>query len=33
MNNENVIKVENFKQQFGKFIVLENINLEVKEER
>ena len=30
MNNENVIKVENFKQQFGKFIVLENINLEVK---
>jgi ABC-2 type transport system ATP-binding protein len=30
MNNENVIKVDHFKQQFGKFIVLENINLEVK---
>jgi ABC-2 type transport system ATP-binding protein len=30
MSYENVIKVENFKQQFGKFVVLENINLEVK---
>lgn len=30
MINEDVIKVENFKQQFGKFVVLENINLEVK---
>lgn len=30
MNNENVIKIENFKQQFGKFLVLENISLEVK---
>ena len=30
MKNETVIKVENFKQQFGKFVVLENINLEVK---
>ncbi|WP_298837015.1 ABC transporter ATP-binding protein [Clostridium sp.] len=30
MNNENVIKIENFKQQFGKYIVLENINLNVK---
>lgn len=30
MNSENVIKVERFKKQFGKSIVLENINLEVK---
>jgi len=30
MNHESVIKIENFKQQFGKFVVLENINLEVK---
>ena len=30
MSNENVIKIENFKQQFGKFVVLENINLSVK---
>lgn len=30
MNSENVIKVEHFKKQFGKSIVLENINLEVK---
>ncbi|MBU3184987.1 ABC transporter ATP-binding protein [Clostridium estertheticum] len=30
MNNENVIKIENYKQQFGKFVVLENINLDVK---
>ena len=30
MSNEVVIKVENFKQEFGKFVVLENINLEVK---
>ncbi|MBC8063078.1 MAG: ABC transporter ATP-binding protein [Clostridiaceae bacterium] len=30
MSNDNIIKVENFKQQFGKFVVLENINLEVK---
>lgn len=30
MNNETVIKVEHFKQQFGKVVVLENINLEVK---
>ncbi|MBU3177982.1 ABC transporter ATP-binding protein [Clostridium estertheticum] len=30
MNTENVIKIENYKQQFGKFVVLENINLDVK---
>jgi len=30
MKDENVIVVENFKQQFGKFVVLENINLIVK---
>ena len=30
MKNETVVKVENFKQQFGKFVVLENINLIVK---
>jgi ABC-2 type transport system ATP-binding protein len=30
MSNENVINIENFKQQFGKFVVLENINLSVK---
>lgn len=30
MSKENVIQVENFKQQFGKVIVLKNINLEVK---
>jgi len=29
MSNENVIKVEGFKKQFGKSVVLENINLEV----
>ena len=30
MNDENVIKIEHFKQQFGKFVVLDNINLSVK---
>ena len=30
MSNEAVIRVENFKQQFGKLVVLKNINLEVK---
>jgi len=30
MSIENVIRIENFKQQFGKFVVLENINLDVK---
>ena len=30
MGNENVIEIEHFKQQFGKFVVLENINLSVK---
>jgi len=30
MSNENVINIENFKQQFGKTVVLENINMEVK---
>ena len=30
MSNENVIEIEHFKQQFGKFVVLENINLSVK---
>ena len=30
MSIENVIKIENFKQQFGKLVVLENINLDVK---
>jgi ABC-2 type transport system ATP-binding protein len=29
MSLENVIKIEDFKQQFGKFVVLENINLSV----
>ena len=29
MSIKNVIKIENFKQQFGKFIVLQNINLNV----
>jgi len=30
MSNEAVIRVENFKQQFGKLVVLKSINLEVK---
>jgi len=30
MSYENVIEIEHFKQQFGKFVVLENINLTVK---
>ncbi|MCB2292754.1 ABC transporter ATP-binding protein [Clostridium algoriphilum] len=30
MKSENVIEIEHFKQQFGKFVVLEDINLEVK---
>jgi ABC-2 type transport system ATP-binding protein len=30
MSNENVIEIEDFKQQFGKNVVLENINLSVK---
>jgi len=30
MSIENVIRIENFKQQLGKFVVLENINLDVK---
>jgi len=30
MSNEIVIKIENYKQQFGRIIVLENINLEVR---
>jgi ABC-2 type transport system ATP-binding protein len=30
MSNEDVIVIEHFKQQFGKFVVLENINLAVK---
>jgi ABC-2 type transport system ATP-binding protein len=30
MSNEDVIAIKHFKQQFGKFVVLENINLAVK---
>ena len=33
MNNETVISVEHFKKQFGKLVVLENINLKVKKRR
>ncbi len=30
MNDDNVIQVENFRQQFGKVVVLKNVNLEVR---
>jgi len=30
MSNENVVEIEHYKQQFGKSVVLENINLSVK---